>query len=73
MTIPIPAVVDIYAAEGMLYVSQRDLADALRRVIDGKEIPEDWETIDRCREEVIRYSKQYTLAIRNLQRNQEKA
>lgn len=72
MTIPIQNVVDIYAAEGMLYVSQRDLAEALRKVIDGEETADDWETIDKCREEVSRYSRQYTTAIQRMQRFQER-
>lgn len=71
-TIPIAMTVSIYAAEGMLYQSSRELADVLKRCLEGSTDPKDWQLLDDKRREVVKYNQQYTLAIQALVRSQQK-
>jgi hypothetical protein len=71
--IPTSAIVNIYAAEGLLYQAMRDLTEALKRCLDGSTDPNDWKDLDTHRKQVVFYNMQYTRAIQSLQFNQGKA
>lgn len=71
-SIPEASVVRILSAEGLLYDTQRKLMGKLRLVFSGDDSPEVWREIDRLRTDSVTYSRQYTTAILNLQREQDK-
>jgi hypothetical protein len=71
--IPVMATVNIYAAEGMLYQASRELADVLKKCLEGSTDPKDWQLLDDKRREVVKYNMQYTLAIQTLIRSQKRA
>jgi hypothetical protein len=71
-SIPTVAIVNIYAQEGLLYQAMRDLADTLKRCLDGSTDPNDWKDLDTLRKQVIFYNQGYTRAILQLQISQTK-
>lgn len=72
-SIPLIHVINIQAAEGMLYQTERELAEVLKRCLEGSENPKDWQGLDDKRREVVKYNMQYTLAILELVNSQKRA
>lgn len=71
--IPTQLIVDIFAWEGLLYDSQRKLAEVLKAILDGDDRPIMWTALDERRKQSIFYSQQYTKAILSLQFSQNRA
>lgn len=71
--IPQQSIIRILAAEGLLYDTQRRLTAKLREVFSGNDNPEAWKEIDKLRLDSVSYSRQWTTAILNLQKEQDRA
>lgn len=71
--IPTELIVKVFAWEGLLYDSQRKLAEVLKAILDGDDSPAMWVTLDNRRKESVFYSQQYTKAILAIQFSQNRA
>lgn len=70
--IPTELIVKVFAWEGLLYDSQRKLAEVLKAILDGDDSPSMWVALNERRKEAIFYSQQYTRAILNIQASQNR-
>lgn len=70
--IPMAMVVQIFAWEGLLYTTQRQLADTLKAILDGDDSKEKWDDLNRFRIQTVQYSQEYTKAIMRLQFSQNR-
>ena len=70
--IPTELIVKVFAWEGLLYDSQRKLAEVLKAILDGDDSPSMWVALNERRKEAIFYSHQYTRAILNIQTSQDR-
>lgn len=71
-TFPMQMVVQIYAWEGLLYTTQRQLGDTLRAILNGDDSKERWDDLNRFRLQAVQYSQEYTKAILRMQMSQTK-
>lgn len=71
--IPTELIVKVFAWEGLLYDSQRKLAEVLKAILDGDDSPSMWVALNERRKEAIFYSQQYTRAILNIQTSQDRS
>ena len=72
-TIPTELIVKVFTWEGLLYDSQRKLAEVLKAILEGDDNPSMWVTLDNRRKESVFYSQQYTKAILAIQFSQNRA
>lgn len=70
-SIPIHFAVNIYAAEGLLHVAEKQLAIVVKAVLEGDETAS--ALLTSRREAVVNYNRQYTQAIKALEFYMQKA
>lgn len=64
--------VDILAREGMAHDSLSKFSRAVTEVLNGNDDPEVWRELTILRERTFRDIQNYTIAVRNLERSQNK-
>lgn len=70
--IPTAVVVDILAKEALAEDSFNKFRKAVTEVLNGNDDPETWQAIERLRERTYRDVQIYTIAVRNLERSQDR-
>lgn len=70
--IPTAVVVDILAKEALAADSLAKFTNVVSQALNGNDDPEVWEAITRLRERTFRDVQGYTIAVRNLERSQNK-
>lgn len=66
-SIPVNLLVNVYAAEGMMHVAAQNLV-ALLKLASANPEDADWTDIQKQREDLMKYTKQYVFSIQAVER-----